>query len=257
MLKFKKPSKTEKFPVDKSADQGLLGRSVKIKGNSDGPVKKVKVVPKKKEGKKSAPFKFLKKGPSTFPVKRDFFQKLAADDDRSVVSAASSISAASSASSTSAASSISAASSFSSRSSGRFSGSYGSSGSSIPPDKGFDILREQRRVNPFGLTNDELEEAEKQDILGRLHSLRMKGSVLSKNFTLRSSLAELRMEMGRLESENDTKRSVQRMRRWLMAGASGLQYVSNTKFAPMFMKGKFDGFSDYVLSSIEDYDVIF
>lgn len=273
MLKFKKPStKVEQFPVDKakSLGQGLVGKTVKIKGNSDGNTRKISVDPvnKKeskeqknpKESKKSKKsredFKFLKTEKSTFPVKHDFFEKLAAADDQSVISSASSASSVVS-SASEAKSSLSNFSSVSSTSSGRYSGSFGSSGSSVPVDKSFDILREQRKNNPFGLTNDELEEAEKQDILGRLHSLRMKGSVLSKNFTLRSSLAELRMEMGRLEAENDTKRAVQRMRRWLMAGASGLQYITNAKFAPAFIKGKFDGFSDYILSSIEDYDVIF
>ena len=272
MLKFKKPStKVEQFPVEKakSQGQGLVGKTVKIKGNSDGPTRKISVASSSKKDSKDSKsskkskssgddFKYLKTGKSTFPVKHDFFEKLAAADDQSVISSASSASVVSAASGASGAgSSISNFSSVSSASTGRYSGSFGSSGSSVRVDKSFDILREQRKVNPFGLTNDELEEAEKQDILGRLHSLRMKGSVLSKNFTLRSSLAELRMEMGRLEAENDTKRAVMRMRRWLMAGASGLQYLTNAKFAPVFIKGKFDGFSDYVLSSIEDYDVIF
>ena len=244
MLKFKKPSaKLQTFAVDKakSLDQGLRTKTVKLKGNSNGPTKKVPA--------KSLPKQFL--------GKRKFLEKLAADDVHSVVSSASSVVSSVASSVTSTVASSVTSSVASSVSSGRYSGSFASSGASIPPDKSFDILREQRKSNPFGLTNDELEEAEKQDILGRLHSLRMKGSTLSKNFTLRSSLAELRLEMGRLEREHEAKRAVQRMRRWLLAAASGLQYITSTKYAPLFIRGKFDGFSAYVLSSIEDYDAVF
>jgi hypothetical protein len=102
-----------------------------------------------------------------------------------------------------------------------------------------------------------MEEAEKRDILGRLQGLKMKGAQLSKNFTYKSSLKEMQIEIGRLEHEEESKRSVQRLRRWLMAFVSGAQFVTNHRLAPSFVRGKLTGFSDYVLSSIEDYDVIF
>lgn len=111
--------------------------------------------------------------------------------------------------------------------------------------------------NPFGMDNSLMEEAEKQDILGRLHTLRQRGVRLSKNYTPRSSIQELRMEMGRIEHEEETKRAVMRLRRWLMAGVSGMQWVTSQKFTPKFARGRLNGFSDYVLGSIEDYDPVF
>ncbi len=104
---------------------------------------------------------------------------------------------------------------------------------------------------------DEREEAEKMDILARFHALKQRGVKFSKAYTPRSSLADLRMEMGRIEHESSVQRSVQRLRRWLLAFVSGAQYATDSRFAPKLVHGKLNGFSDYVLASVEDYDPIF
>ena len=109
----------------------------------------------------------------------------------------------------------------------------------------------------FNLNKQEMEEAEKSDLLSRFHILKSNGTKLSKNYTTRSSLNELRMEMGRIEHQHTTKRSVQKLRRYLLTFASGSQFVTNSKYAPKIVRGKLDGFSDHVLGSIEDYDSIF
>lgn len=111
--------------------------------------------------------------------------------------------------------------------------------------------------NAFGMSDAEAEQAEKRDILARLHILKQRGTRLSKNYTTSSTLNELRMEMGRLEHEAETTRTVQRLRRWLLAGVSGMEYASNSKYSPRFAKGKLNGFSTYVVDSIEDYDHAF
>lgn len=173
-------------------------------------------------------------------------------------------------SSVSRSSSSSYSSSLSSGSYGSRSMSSGSSGSlslssmssaSVPRDKGFDVLRRggggapsKARAEPRA---DEAEEAERMDILARFHALKQRGVKLSKNYTPRSSLADLRLEMGRIEHENNVQRSVQRLRRWLLAFVSGAQYVTETRYAPKFVHGRLNGFSDYVLASVEDYDPIF
>ncbi len=132
-----------------------------------------------------------------------------------------------------------------------------SSASSIPMDRTLGNMRDKNRIEKPIFSNSEADEAEKQDILARLHILKQRGIRLSKNYTTRSSLAELRLEMGRIEHEMDTQRAVQRMRRWLMAGTSGMEYATSSKYAPRFAKNKLYGFSNYVLDSIEDYDPAF
>lgn len=111
--------------------------------------------------------------------------------------------------------------------------------------------------NAFGMSDIEAEQAEKRDILARLHILKQRGTRLSKNYTTTSTLNELRMEMGRLEHEAETTRTVQRLRRWLLAGVSGLEYASSSKYSPRFARGKLNGFSTYVVDGIEDYDHAF
>lgn len=243
-LKFAK--KTESIKTRGSVKQGLKGNKVKIAGNK-----------KKKKKSEGGGFQYLKGGKSTFPGedKNDVFAKMARGDmDRSFDSE----SMASSASSQMRKERDDDLSSLSSGSTGRYSGSsMGSSGSSVPLDKSFNILKEEPEDNPYGLSQQEAEEAEKQDILARLFAMRSRGVRLSKNYTMRSSLPELRMEMGRIEHEQDTQRSVQRLRRWLLAGVSGAQYATNSKFAPKFAKGRLNGFSDYVLGSIDDYNSVF
>ena len=111
--------------------------------------------------------------------------------------------------------------------------------------------------NAFGMSNKEVDNQEKLDILARLHILKQRGTRLSKNYTTTSTLNELRMEMGRIEHEAETTRNVQRLRRWLLAGVSGMEYASASKYAPKFARNKLNGFSTYVVDGIQDYDPAF
>lgn len=107
-----------------------------------------------------------------------------------------------------------------------------------------------------GLSKKEAEEAEKNDLLARFHILKQRGVHLSKNFSNKSSLNEMRMEMGRIEHESRVERSVQINRRWFLAGASALSKVTDN-YAPSMVRGKWHGFDKYVLNSINDYDAPF
>lgn len=128
-------------------------------------------------------------------------------------------------------------------------------------DKTLSRLKSNNKSRPtqnvFGMSDKEVDEQEKLDILARLHILKQRGTRLSKNYTVNSTLNELRMEIGRLEHEAETTRSVQRLRRWLLAGVSGLEYASGSKYAPKFARNKLNGFSTYVVDGIEDYDPAF
>ena len=133
--------------------------------------------------------------------------------------------------------------------------------SSVPRDKGFDVLRRgggaKAPPSHSAPSASSEEEAERIDILARFHALKQRGVKLSKNYTQRSSLGDLRLEMGRIEHESSVQRSVQRLRRWLLAFVSGAQFASDSRYAPKFVHGRLNGFSDYVLASVEDYDAIF
>lgn len=252
-LKFAK--KTQKIPSRGSKKQGLSGNRVKLAGNKK----------KKDDG-----FKYLKQGKSSYPDAggSDMFADMARGDlsDDSFETESMSSSASSMVRNQiqprkprpQRREDFSDLESMSSlASSGRYSGSSLGSAGSVPMDKSFNILREDEGNNPFGISDEQMEEAEKQDILARLYAMRSRGVKLSKNYTARSSLQELRLEMGRIEHEQHTQKSVQRLRRYLLMGVSGVQYASNTKYSPKFARGKLNGFSDYVLGSIEDYDAIF
>lgn len=105
-----------------------------------------------------------------------------------------------------------------------------------------------------GLSKKESEESEKNDLLARFHILKQRGVHLSKNFSNKSSLNEMRMEMGRIEHENNVAKSIKINRRFFMASTSGLTKLTDGKYAPNLIRGKWHGFDKYVLNSIDDYD---
>lgn len=114
--------------------------------------------------------------------------------------------------------------------------------------------KSKKKKNAFnGLSKRESEEAEKNDLLARFHILKQRGVHLSKKFTDKSSLNEMRMEMGRIEHENNVAKSIQINRRFFMASTSALTKVTDN-YAPNMIRGRWHGFDKYVLNSINDYD---
>lgn len=104
-----------------------------------------------------------------------------------------------------------------------------------------------------GLSKHEAEEAEKNDLLARFHILRQRGVHLSKNFTPKSSLQEMRIEMGRIEHENQVARAVRINRRFCLMGASGLTRITDD-YAPRVVRGRWHGFDKHMLANIEEFD---
>lgn len=104
-----------------------------------------------------------------------------------------------------------------------------------------------------GMSKEEAEEAEKSDLLARFHFLKQRGVHLSKNYTPKSSLNEMRMEMGRIEHEEQMARAVTINRRWFLTGASLLSKATD-RYGPNLTRGRWHGFDKYVLNSINDYD---
>lgn len=267
--KLKFSSKKEKIPTRSSKSQGLTkDNKIKLKGN-----KKTKSSSKSKSKSKKNDFKFLKLGKSSYPENGggdSIFKRMAREDsDSDGSSEDESMSTASSASlprrprhlggSSRRPSSMRPPppdsdsdddSDLSDSSADSFgSGSSGESRSSYPVDKTLGSFRKASK--------EEEEEAERQDLLQRLHILKQQGVRLSKNYTPRSSLAELRLEMGRLEYERETGQKMNRLRRFFMAGVSGMEGATGHRKAPNIIRGKLNGFSSYVSLNIHDYDPVF
>ena len=66
-----------------------------------------------------------------------------------------------------------------------------------------------------------MEEAEKIDILRRLKILEQKGVPMMRKLTAKSSLADLRMEIGRIERERQVATHIKLQQRGLMISIAG------------------------------------
>lgn len=104
--------------------------------------------------------------------------------------------------------------------------------------------------------SDEAEAAEKQDLLAHFHRLRAKGVPIAKVFTTRSNLTEMRLEMGRIQHEQETGMAMKKNQRMFMLGTSALTKVTEN-YGPKMIRERFKGFDTHVLESISEYDQIF
>ena len=75
-------------------------------------------------------------------------------------------------------------------------------------------------------------EEQKKDILIKLQSLQKKGYELSKNYTLRSDLSEMKFEYEKIKREIEVQSSIRFSRRALMACVTGIEFM-NKKFDPI------------------------
>lgn len=120
------------------------------------------------------------------------------------------------------------------------------------------MLGKDKGKGLFGnMTKEEAEAAEKNDLLHRFHYLRQRGVHVSKNFTEKSNLNEMRMEMGRIEHEEQVERAIRINRRWALASAALVQDVTDNSRMPTLIRGKFNGFNRYLLQNIEEFDSAF
>ena len=95
---------------------------------------------------------------------------------------------------------------------------------------------------------------DKFQILQKLQTLQNKGVSLSKQYTMDSSLDEMKGEYEYLCSERERKNSVQFQSKILTTMITGIEFL-NSKFDPFDIK--LDGFSESITENIEDYDEIF
>ncbi len=95
---------------------------------------------------------------------------------------------------------------------------------------------------------------DKFQILQKLQTLQSKGASLSKQYTMDSSLDEMKGEYEYLCSEKERKNSVQFQGKILTTLITGIEFL-NSKFDPFDIK--LDGFSESITENLEDYDDIF
>jgi hypothetical protein len=96
---------------------------------------------------------------------------------------------------------------------------------------------------------------EKMDLLLKLRALESKHKItLSKNYNIKSSLDEIRMEYRNQSSILETEASIKFMKRGLIFCTSGMEYM-NRRFDPI--GAKLDGWGENVMENIMDYDGIF
>nr|BDC16791.1 hypothetical protein [Sicyoidochytrium minutum DNA virus] len=110
--------------------------------------------------------------------------------------------------------------------------------------------------NPFGLSKEELVEAEKRDLLWRFNNLRSKGHKIP-NFTMNSDLAQMRMTMGEIEHQREINYSKLQLQRYLVSATGVLEVGMSSKFIPKGLRGSLNGFGQHILNSMPEFDPIF
>ena len=136
------------------------------------------------------------------------------------------------------------------------SGGYGSGGGygggSYASDSPRSYASETRSVDP----NESVrrEEQEKQEILIKLQQLENKGVKLSRGFTMKSHIDDLRFELSKQKSLIEEEESVKFMRNALITFVHGVE-ILNKKFDPI--GAKLNGWSNSVMEDIGSYEGIF
>lgn len=95
---------------------------------------------------------------------------------------------------------------------------------------------------------------EKFKVLRKLEEIERKGAILTKKYSMESSLAEMQGEYEMIISEKERSNSVKFQGRMLMAAVTGLEFLNN-KFDPFDVK--LDGWAEQVNENVSDYDEIF
>lgn len=96
----------------------------------------------------------------------------------------------------------------------------------------------------------EAERLEKQGYLIELSNLKQKGVPLSRDFTLRDSIAELEFELKKQQNHATTRQHVTFMRDMLRIGINGLE-IGNQRFGPFL---SIDGWAESITGDMQKYD---
>ncbi len=115
----------------------------------------------------------------------------------------------------------------------------------LNPDK---VVSEKPKLTP------EETLLEKFKVLRKLEEIERKGAVLTKRYTMESSLLEMQGEYEMIINEKERSNSVKFQGRMLMAAVTGLEFLNN-RFDPFDVK--LDGWAEQLNENITEYDEIF
>lgn len=107
----------------------------------------------------------------------------------------------------------------------------------------------------FDKNSPEAEEAEKRDLISKFNALRKRGIDTSKRYTMKSSITDMRLEMGKLEHERNVQKIKSRSQRIMSTGLGTFEsFQKHNKKVPAMFRGRLNGFSSYVASNFDEYD---
>jgi hypothetical protein len=115
----------------------------------------------------------------------------------------------------------------------------------LNPDK---VVSEKPKLTP------EETLLEKFKVLRKLEEIERKGAILTKRYTMESSLLEMQGEYEMIINEKERSNSVKFQGRMLMAAVTGLEFLNN-RFDPFDVK--LDGWAEQLNENITEYDEIF
>lgn len=98
------------------------------------------------------------------------------------------------------------------------------------------------------------EDEEKQDLLIKLQALESRGARLTREFSMKSRIEDIRFEFEKQKSLLERDQSVDFMKNCLVTLVSGIEFA-NTKFDPI--GAKLTGWSESVMENIGSYEAIF
>jgi hypothetical protein len=102
--------------------------------------------------------------------------------------------------------------------------------------------------------NEEDINRQKTELLYQFDRLEKKGVKLPRQFTIESSLDDMKSTFERIKRDRERDTAVRTSGKWLVAAATGLEFMNN-KFDPFDIN--LNGWSESVHESINDYDEIF
>jgi len=115
----------------------------------------------------------------------------------------------------------------------------------------------EREEQKFVLNRDDMENAERRDILTRLNIYKQRRLIVARTFTLKSDIEEMRMEVGRIELDERRKNGAKKQRRWFLGGCGVVKFVFNRKEMPASLRGSMEGLVDHMLGCIDEFETVF
>lgn len=123
----------------------------------------------------------------------------------------------------------------------------------LPPVNNFSNSNVEYQSSTQSLSYEEIQKR-KFELLCKFESLRKKGHIIPKTFSMSSDYEEMQYEYDRLVHQRKLDNSVKMQRRMLISVVTGIEFL-NSKFDPLDVK--LENWSEQVHEGINEYDDIF